>query len=522
MFARSAACRGPARAGRFGAAATSSRVDSAVAALLDRMRQRQYPETTPVLASYWLKTIWNAGHNLPWWKCLNDLLARSLKQESLNDFSREALIDIQRWVQQTVLATGHTNSSCASEPDAVETNLEPGSLLPYVTRLLNEWLPAEVARLLVTESELHPEEIGIPVLAIGKAIENLLVRARLSTQMLEMLLSPELLSPRCVYPAHAEMLRDVALSLLGKAEAPPYPIMPAILLCLAQHSPLSAGYGAAVAQASLVRRPDTEEIHVPIGPEQAKAIVTSEQVRIGSVIVTMDGRWWESRSLQTGPSHSVVHVPAGRFRIDDSADHAKLMLPCMDAHRQWFGEAAFPETFEIFGRVWRVTGWEQDGEHSWVHLIYDRNLRVDEIAPAAAARTARLRPASVDMAWSALGDALAAALEQKSQEPIERLYHGELIPFGRALCGLMEAVARWRWRKDESAETHLRAVRYFASQLSPEYGLAPWRIVPEPVRPALLRVYHEKLPELFEGTPPGAGAEKKSAGSRPVSPLKAA
>lgn len=525
MFARSSS--GPAIAAPSTRNSNRSDVDAALTALLVRMRQRQYPETTPVLASFWLKTVWDEGNDLKWWRSLDRLLARAVQEESLNEFSREALIDIQTWIQKTVLVTGRTGPGERPKPDPVEKTLDFDWLAPYVARLLNEWMPAEVARLLVNDSIDVPPDNGIPVLAKGRAIENLLVRARLSVETLEMLFRPELLSPQWVYPADVEMLRDVALAQLGKTEAPPHPVLPAAPLCLAQHSPLAAAdYQSAVRQAALVTRPDGgEEIHVPIGPAQAAAIVNSEQVHIGSVIVTMDGRWWESKSLQTGQRHSVIHVPAGRLRIDYSADHAKFVIPCEDAAQKWSGEITFPDAFEMFGREWRASGWEQDGEHAWFHLTYSRNLRIDEIAPAAAARVRKLRPASVDIAWSALENALAASLAQKSREPVERLYHSELIPLGRALSSLMESVLRSRLRKGEALDTQLRAVGYFAAQLSAEYGRTPWRILPPPVRAALLRSRLQQLHEIFDGVAekPGNAGEKASAVIlRALSPSKAA
>ena len=40
-----------------------SRAEADVSALLVRMQQRCYPETIPVLASYWLKSVWRQEHN---------------------------------------------------------------------------------------------------------------------------------------------------------------------------------------------------------------------------------------------------------------------------------------------------------------------------------------------------------------------------------------------------------------------------------------------------------------------------
>lgn len=79
----------------------SSQPQSDIDALLTRMQQRRYPETIPVLASYWLKTVYAAGHERAWWMELNDLLTQVLRKQLLDGPSRQALTDIQSWVQGT-------------------------------------------------------------------------------------------------------------------------------------------------------------------------------------------------------------------------------------------------------------------------------------------------------------------------------------------------------------------------------------------------------------------------------------
>ena len=58
-----------------------SPVERDLEALLARMHQRLYPETIPVLASYWLKTVYASGYELRWWQELNGLLKRSLGEQ---------------------------------------------------------------------------------------------------------------------------------------------------------------------------------------------------------------------------------------------------------------------------------------------------------------------------------------------------------------------------------------------------------------------------------------------------------
>src|SRR5215469_11999410 len=104
-----------------GASGDSGVVEKQVKTLLARMRNRQYSETIPVLASYWLKTIWAPGHEARWWKKLHDALVRALSEEPLDAFSRQGILDIQDWIQQTIPRSGRTNSLQDQSSEPAET-----------------------------------------------------------------------------------------------------------------------------------------------------------------------------------------------------------------------------------------------------------------------------------------------------------------------------------------------------------------------------------------------------------------
>jgi hypothetical protein len=486
-------------------------------ALLVRMRHRLYPETIPVLASYWLKSVYACGHKRGWWQELSELLEQALREELLNNPSREALIEIQTWIQREILS-GKMPGAVPKRLQPFRSSLRPERLAPYIGRLLNQWLSAEIARLLVDESESAiPSEDGIPVLAVGRALERLLVRERLSPGSLEMLLQPELLSPEYVYPADAEILRDVVLALLGRTQAPKPLVMPAIVLSVAAGSSLPANYREAVHNASYVQRQGSEQIRVPIATAEALEILQGDPVRIGSIIVTTDGRWWESETLQSGDQYSVVYKPGGRLRIDYTGDHAKLEVPCPDTRLYWPGVVRFQDR-EIFGREWHVSSWETEGDRSWLHLVFSRALPIAEIAPTADSCFPRSRPASVDMAWAALENALVAAMFENSREPIEQLRRPEFIPLGRAIYGLAESMKDRRLLTHETIETQLRGIRYLQSEVSLQNGRVPWRILPariqegflkrrsEPVFKELLKQVFDELPEEFRESPSSAPA----------------
>jgi hypothetical protein len=475
--------------------------------LLVRMRQRLYPETTPVLASCWLNTVYSRGHDRGWWKELNELLREALDQEDLNAASREALSDIRTWIQQSVLPAGKIPSPPPERQEPLRNSLGPERLRPYIARLLNEWLSAEIAHLLIDEAEAgSTQDGGIPVLAAGKALERLLVREHLSRQTLELLLSPELLSPQYVYPADAEMLTDVVLNLLGRTGAPVPPILPATPLIVPKGSPLPPDYPEAVRRACLVQNETGDEVHVSITGAQALEILKDAPLRIASVIVTMDGRWWESVSLRTGDQNFVVYKPGGRLRIDHSADHAKLEVPWPDTQLYWPGAVHLQDPFEVFGREWHASNLETDENGTRLHLVFSRVLPLAQIHPAVDADLRRSHPASVDMAWAALENALDEAIHQKSLDPVEQLRRGDFIPLGRAMFALAESIKGHRTVSRETLETQLRAIRYLESTISVEYGRVPWKVLPDPVRQAFLKKRLDPgllqlLNQVFDGLP---------------------
>ncbi len=489
------------------------------------MRQRLYPETIPVLASYWLKTVYAGGHNRRWWKDLNELLKPVIRERLLDAPSHEAVIEIQTWIQQ-VLLNGKTPSALPPRVEPFRASLRQERIAPYIGRLLNVWLPAEVACLLVNEVEpAIAQDGGIPVLAVGRALERLIVRERLSPGTLEMLLQPEILSPQFVYPADAEMLRDIVLALLGRTSAPAPPVMPATVLAVAAGSPLPPDYGEAVRHACFVPCREGDEIHVPIAAAQALEILKADTVRVGSIIVTMDGRWWESENLQSGDRNVVVYKPGGRLRIDYSADHAKLEVPWPDTQLCWCGDVHFRD-FEIFGREWHVSSWETDGQRTRMHLVFSRVVPVAKIAPVSDACSPRSRPASIDMAWAAMENALAISMYQTSREPIEQLRCSDLIPLGRALFGLAESAKNRRLAKREVIATQLRAIRYFQAEISAAYGRIPWRILPAPVQGILLKrrsdpALLELLDQVFDSLPSALrfAAGPQPPASPPLSPV---
>jgi len=505
---------GPLLAGLFVKQVKLSRAERDFQHLVERMRDRLYPETLQVLAFYWLRTVSGSGYERREGKTLQDLLQQIPNEKP--EWSQIAL-NLQAWISQTDFGTAPTpNPAIRSLATARSNLLKTGVLEAYISRLLNEWLPLEVSLLLVDEDDNRGlEDGGIPPLAKARAIERLLARERLSAGTLEALLRPGLLSPRFIYPADAEILRDVVLFMLGRTKAPSPPVLPAVLLCVGSDTPFPPDYAEAAQRGFLAERLGREEVHVPIERAQASQLLKGNWVRISSILVTMDGRWWRAqRLLQDREEHLIAYRPAGQLRIDDSRDHAQLRIPWPEARSTWSGPVALTDKIEMFGREWQVERWEQDAEQTWLNLVFVGALPISKIAPANETGLRRSRPASVDMAWAALENALAAAAAKKTLDPIEQLRQAQLIPTGRGIFALIEAVMKHR-HKRELIETRLRSISYLQAELVSSCGRTPWRILPQPVRGRLLAVRSDPelsrlLADVFEGFPVEFSEETRS------------
>jgi hypothetical protein len=480
-----------------------SRVRTDVDALYERMERRLYPETTQALALYWLKTLWNKGYTRDEWKRLDDLLEERLASDTEPECRRQAFTELRTWIGDARHEAGQSSRGSSHSASAPQRSpLDAEALVRYLVRLMNEWLPVELARLLIADEEAGEEpDSGIPAVATGRALERLLRRERLTAATLEAMLEPGLMSPRLIYPGDYEILRDVVLYLLGRTEASASPIMPAALLFIAPGAHLSSNYAAAVEQATLVEGQETEELQVPIAPDQAIEALTGEHVRITSRVVTMDGRWWEADRLSGGEQNIITYRPAGLVRIDYTADHARIQVPWPEARYQWSGLAHFGPVVHVFGREWNIGQWEQDADHTWLHLIFSRWLAPEEMGLEARPQQ-RATPAAVDLAWAALEDTLALCFHEKRADPIDKLRREEMIPLARAIFALMEAASDAHLRDDATIEARLRAVGFFATAAGAAYGRVRWRVLPGAVRKILLTPsLYPALSEIFEGLP---------------------
>jgi hypothetical protein len=491
-----------------------SRVQRDFDCLVERMRHCLYPENMQVLSFYWLRTVCAERYHSSEWQEMDGLLRHAYSSAPFAA-AGQAISCLRESIQQTRFLKPRQSHS-PIRPSEPTRDVSSDARLLYVLRLLNEWLPVEVAHLMVSEPEEGLEQPGIPVLVVARAIERLLLRERLSRATLESMLAPGLLSPRLVYPADSEILHNVVLFLLGRTAAPAPATLPAVLVCVAPDAPLSLAYGEAVSKATVpITVSGAEELHVQIPPSQARELLKTDHVRITSAVVTMDGRLWQADQLQRGEHDSIVYRPTGRLQIDYSGDHARIIMPWPETLLNWSGPVSFANRLEIFGREWNISHWEQNSERTLLHLEFVASLPLTAIEPSAKTRLRRSHPAAIDMAWAALQSALEASLARGNLEPVQLIRREELAPLGRALFGLAELVMTGRLTELESTEKRLNGIRYLSSQLFSEFGLIPWRTLPKAVRHILLadRTYEplaNLLHEVFEGLPDGWDAHVPS------------
>jgi hypothetical protein len=331
--------------------------------LLERIRRRLYRESVPVVASWWLKTVYRAGHNRVWWGQLDAAMGKALRTRSLDATAAEAIRDIRAWVRKAILPRHKAPQVHPLIAPPFRPGLTPGQAVPYLSRILNEWLPREVARLLTTEAALPAaDDEGMPALTVATALERLLLREHFSPDSLELLSHAGWISPTYGYPAHVEIFRDVALAILGRTAAPATPILPATVL--------AGRFADAVDRALLVSSDCGEEIHVPLDEARAREVFQQNTARLDSIVVTIDGRWWQSVHLQRGTETTIVYRPGGRLRIDFSADHARLSVPWIQTGAGWPGAVHLPEHVALFGREWRGRAWEMTAHRPWLHLEF--------------------------------------------------------------------------------------------------------------------------------------------------------
>ena len=486
----------------------SSRMQTGPAAdlnvLLQRMHRRLYPENVPVLASWWLSTVYHAGHNRTWWVELDAAITAALARQAPGP-AANTLGELQAWVRQAVLPHQKAPKVEPLLRPPFRADLTPDQTGPYLSRLLNEWLPKELARLLASETEFaDSEESAIPELAVATALQRVLVREHDSPATLELLLQAAWTSPEYAYPAHLEIFCDVVYALLGRIAPPDPPVLPAVHL--------AGEFAADVSRATLVCSEDGEELHVPLEASEVAEVLEHDPVRIGSIVVTMDGRWWESVRLQRGEESVIVYRPGGRLRIDFSCEHARLVAPWPEFEAPSPGVVHLPDRLSLFGREWRGLAWERSGERTWLHLEFLRALTIPETLTSETSGRRRLRPASIEMAWSEVEQTLAMG----APDAIEQLRRTDLIPLAGALGRLISLLQR-PWPAyvpvirvaREDIERSLRSVRYLHGTVALVYGRIPWRVLPARARTVLTKMLGDtEVRDLIEETFDGATSEE--------------
>jgi hypothetical protein len=282
-------------------------------------------------------------------------------------------------------------------------------------------------------------------------------------------------------------------------------------LCSAPDARVFDDYADAVAHATITGSGDGEQLEVPITPSQSRALLSRDGFRVASIVVTMDGWWWQARNLKGGEQNTIVYRAGGHLRIDFSGEEATLRVPWLEHRVSWSGPVRFP-TVELFGREWRTIQWDQDREQTWLALASPASLPVARLAPGVETSLRRCRPAFVDITWTAMESALSLALAEGDGNAVEQLRRDEVIPLGRSLVALAQTMETPD-RTAEAVEGRLVAVAFHASALEAVYGKVPWRILPKRVRNPLLGrglypLLEERLRAVFDDVPAGRRAAR--------------
>lgn len=451
--------------------------------LIARLRRQLYPETARVAGYYWLRTVYESGYGPLEWLALNAALEREL---AAPEFHIAATLSEMRECLQAELLH---RTSVPAAPAAFRSRqsrppLPDRELRIYFIKLLNEWLPRELAsRLLESgEGENTGDRAGIPALEAARTMEALIVRDRVSTEDFDAVLDDGFFSPASVYPGDYELLRDVVLCLTGRMDSPPLPILPAVPVWAHTAGPASATRPEAFRYVS-----GSGEIELAIGPEAVARILGESPVRLPSCLATMDGRWWHSDFVTAGASSAIIYRPHGRVVLDYSHDHVRFRAPWPDRMSAWHGPLALP-TLELFGRRWTPRRFEQDSAGAAIEF---------ECAGILPVRLTRTRPASVDMAWDAVATAVADSMAKRTADPIDALRNEDLIPVARAIWLLAECARNPRAHSDLTRR--FNAVRFHLAALDGGYGRIPSSVVPRRVRFTIAGI--EGAASVFDSAP---------------------
>src|SRR5215469_2008025 len=124
----------------------SSRMQSGAPAdlsiLLERVHRRLYAESVPALASWWLRTVYYARHNRVWWNELDSAIEEFLRRQT-SGAAAETIRDVQLWVRQAILPQQRLPRVQPLLRPPFRPDLTTDQAAPYLSRVLNEWLPAE-------------------------------------------------------------------------------------------------------------------------------------------------------------------------------------------------------------------------------------------------------------------------------------------------------------------------------------------------------------------------------------------
>ena len=363
-----------------------------VRALAERVRRRSYPDTMLVGVFYWLLTL-REVYSEEHWPVLKREIERilgsgaGLASPELPAFKRAL-----EWIQ----LSGPTNQKSVRRNNLVppfsSEHLAPPDFVAqaFLERVLNEWLPERLLEKYGTrvvspgwtieswyeEVATCLEEILRPMASFPdvETVQRLdkirglpptptddILRWRRKRQAtLESLVRVSLADAAAVDPKDREILNDIVLYLLGVTEPPPAaepgyawlfpgPLganLPSDLAQQVCEYPLPAAYASSPSLFIPIKRwrlldPLVDRIH---------------PLRIQSILLTPDGRIWESQQLEqdAGSPPGVMYRAIGKINVEPTAQGLFLRVPISSWPAEISPDLADRMSFDLYHRRWRM------------------------------------------------------------------------------------------------------------------------------------------------------------------------
>jgi hypothetical protein len=357
--------------------------------LLERARNRAYPDTMSVLSFYWMLTV-SSRYTAEHWTLLERRIGELLADPSLSAGELESLGCAREWLGSARFAEPRRRSAgLAASPFTSERYAPPlRATQSFLEMLLNDWLPQSIlerygAR--VTEEnwgsenayaeaafcleEILKRRAVFPELETIRRLDRLQKRAPTTAQdlrqwclrqqaALEALVTAPTPDASLLDPKLREILADVILYLLGSTEAAPAP--------QAGHPWLFPVYAETDLPVDLAHRvsefalpSNYSQVHtlfIPVANWPLASLWRDHPICIQSSILTPDGRVWDARSVAQEADNvpAIVYRAIGRLEVKPTSDGLVLTVPMGYFPGEVSARFAEMTELDLYNRRWRM------------------------------------------------------------------------------------------------------------------------------------------------------------------------